>query len=62
MTVFGDDDPLDAWDPDDPIPELVRNLLRRIDRDDVTAALVGRLFADDLTHVLERVVAELGGD
>jgi hypothetical protein len=48
---FGDADPLDAWDPDDPLPELIRNLIRRAGGD--------RLFVDDLTHVLDRVVAEL---
>ena len=29
MTGFGDDDPEDAWHPDDPPAELVANLERR---------------------------------
>jgi hypothetical protein len=28
--MFGDDEPEDAWHPDDPVPELVRNLARRV--------------------------------
>jgi hypothetical protein len=56
--VFGDDDPEDAWHPDDPIVDLVANLIRRRRR----AALVRDLedvrsvmFDEDLAHVLERV-------
>ena len=56
MTVFGDDDPLDAWDPDDPIPELIRNLIRRVERRD---DLADRLLIDDLYWILVRVGAEL---
>jgi len=29
--VFGDSEPEDAWHPDDPIPILADNLLRRLD-------------------------------
>ena len=63
MTVFGDIEPEDSWDPDDPVPELVRNLLRRL------ALLVAlrelgeaaqrrlELIEDDLHHVLTRIQA-----
>ena len=27
---FGDDEPEDAWDPDDPLPDLIHNLERRV--------------------------------
>jgi hypothetical protein len=31
MSGYGDSEPEDAWDPDDPIPVLIDNLLRRLD-------------------------------
>lgn len=31
MTIFGDSEPEDAWDPGDPVPVLIDNLLRRLD-------------------------------
>lgn len=60
MTVFGDADPEDSWDPDDPVTELLDNLRRRIlavlaghlaDRDRQRFDLVQR----DLAHIAERV-------
>lgn len=65
--AFGDAEPEDAWAPDDPLPELVRNLIRRRARD--RTAQVGEplqrirrdMFDEDLAWILERVVAELDG-
>jgi hypothetical protein len=59
VTVFGDDDPLDAWDPDDPIPDLIRNLIRRVERRD---DLADRLLIDDLYWILVRVGVGVGGE
>ena len=28
--IFGDAEPEDAWDRDDPVPELIDNLIRRV--------------------------------
>ena len=63
--AFGDDDPEDAWHPDDPPTELIANLIRRRRRDqdrprpDLEA--VRRLmFDEDLAWVLHRV-ADLEG-
>ena len=63
--VFGDAEPEDAWHPDDPVPELVANLARRVA---LLLAVVDRrrpfgpgdrirmrLLADDLAHVLRRL-------
>jgi hypothetical protein len=30
MTDFGDSEPEDSWHPDDPVPVLLDNILRRI--------------------------------
>jgi hypothetical protein len=30
MTDFGDSEPEDSWHPDDPVPELLGNIVRRI--------------------------------
>ena len=30
MTIFGDSEPEDSWDADDPIPTKLDNVLRRI--------------------------------
>jgi hypothetical protein len=51
---FGDDEPEDAWHPDDPITDLVANLIRRRRRDrrDTVKDL---MFDADLAHVLDRV-------
>lgn len=51
---FGDDEPEDAWDPDDPVVDLVANLIRRRrrDRGDTIKDL---MFDEDLAHVLDRV-------
>jgi len=38
MSDFGDSEPEDAWHPDDPIPELLDNLRRRI----ILLVLAGR--------------------
>jgi len=55
---FGDDEPEDAWHPDDPITDLIANLIRRrarerdrADLEDVRRAM----FDEDLAHVLHRV-------
>jgi hypothetical protein len=63
---FGDADPEDAWDPDDPVVELLDNLRRRIVAILLLRAVDERLhqrlemLRDDLAHILERVrVGEL---
>lgn len=62
---FGDDDPEDAWHPDDPVTDLVANLIRRRrrDRDRADLEAVRRvMFDEDLAHVLDRVAdLERGG-
>lgn len=60
--IFGDDEPEDAWHPDDPVPELLANLARRVI---LLLALESALserglvrlrqLADDLEHVRDRV-------
>jgi hypothetical protein len=65
MTDFGDSEPEDSWDADDPIPEQLDNILRRLVllRDSVGAIATAReqmRFADaisDLHTVIERVIA-----
>ncbi len=55
---FGDDDPEDAWHPDDPITDLIANLIRRRARDRTDrdlAAVRAVMFDEDLAHVLNRV-------
>lgn len=61
---FGDSDPEDAWDPDDPVDVLIDNIRRRVallvvrrvlDRLDVPDGQRIRMIGDDLTHILERV-------
>lgn len=62
MTVFGDAEPEDSWHPDDPLPDLIENLIRRRTRDERDRTLEDlrrRMFDDDLAHILERVRAEL---
>lgn len=61
--IFGDAEPEDAWDPDDPVDELIDNLLRRLallvalrDLDDRVQQRL-RMLADDLEHVATRVAA-----
>ena len=44
--VFGDDEPEDAWDPIDPVPELIDNLRRRM-------ALLEVAIAGDFADVAE---------
>jgi hypothetical protein len=58
---FGDSEPEDSWDPDDPVAELVDNLRRRV------VALLAlhavdeqferrlAMLHDDLAHVAQRV-------
>jgi hypothetical protein len=66
MTDFGDSEPEDAWDADDPIPEQLDNILRRLIllRDSVGAVATQReqlRFADtiaDLRTVIRRVVTD----
>lgn len=62
MTDFGDDDPEDAWTPTDPVAELVRNLIRRRERDrtatpSATLERIRRdMFDEDLRTVLARIL------
>lgn len=69
---FGDSEPEDAWDPDDPVLELVLNLARRLApiRDELAPALelearrpLDRLvwLERDLVHVAGRLADELEG-
>jgi len=51
---FGDDEPEDAWHPDDPIVDLVANLIRRRRRDR-RDTIKDLMFDEDLAHVLDRV-------
>jgi hypothetical protein len=66
MSAFGDAEPEDAWDPDDPLPELIENLLRRIALLVVLRELGERaqqrleLIETDLRHVVARARAEIG--
>jgi len=56
--VFGDSEPEDSWHPDDPLADLVANLIRRRERDARVRDLEDlrrRLFDEDLAHVLERI-------
>ena len=62
-TEFGEADPEDAWDPDDPVVELLDNLRRRLVAivaihalDEAIKRRLGWLL-DDLAHVLARVRA-----
>jgi hypothetical protein len=57
---FGDDEPEDAWHPDDPLTVLVRNLIRRRDRDirDGRTVERDRMFDEDLAFVLARIALE----
>lgn len=60
---FGDIEPEDSWDPDDAIPELVRNIVRRVvllvALHELSARAQLRLehIEEDLRHVLTRVQA-----
>ena len=63
MNGFGDAEPEDAWDPDDPVIELLDNIARRLAAlvalellDDVVERRIGWL-RDDLAHIIERVRA-----
>ena len=62
---FGDADPEDAWDPDDPLAELADNLARRaaileaLPADHPRLALRLRLLADDLAHLATRIREEI---
>jgi len=65
MSDFGDIEPEDSWDPDDPLPDLVDNLLRRLalvlvilwrgdlltERDELRL----RDIAEDLAHIRRRL-------
>jgi hypothetical protein len=63
VSDFGDIEPEDAWDPGDPIPELLGNLARRVVLLLALEALSERAhvrlsdLADDLEHVRRRVEA-----
>jgi hypothetical protein len=61
VSGFGDSEPEDAWHPDDPPTDLIRNLIRRRDRDRDNRDLEELrrvMFDEDLAWVLHRV-AEL---
>jgi len=51
---FGDAEPEDAWHPDDPVTDLVANLIRRRRRDR-RDTIKDLMFDEDLAHVLDRV-------
>jgi hypothetical protein len=66
MTEFGDSEPEDSWHPDDPVPELLDNLRRRLllliaaaragrweDREEIRS----RDIDEDFLFVIERVAA-----
>jgi hypothetical protein len=63
MTDFGDSEPEDAWDADDPPRELLGNIARRILllRSSLNAALNARerlrfdQISEDLEHVIDRL-------
>ena len=68
--VFGDYEPEDGWDPDDPLPNLVRNLAARwifitiaadikdgLGQVAVRRRLAG--IAEDLAHLRARIETEL---
>lgn len=58
---FGDAEPEDSWDPDDPVVDLLRNIIRRVlllavlhglaERDALRVAQI----REDLEHILARV-------
>lgn len=58
MATFGDSEPEDSWHPDDPIPILIDNLLRRLDllqgRDDLTRR---RDLVDEISTRVEQYEA-----
>jgi hypothetical protein len=66
MTDFGDSEPEDSWHPDDPVPDLLDNLRRRILLL-VAASKLGnwtpreelrsKEFDIDLLYVIERIRA-----
>ena len=53
MSDFGDIEPEDSWHPDDPVPVLIDNLLRRCNLLDRTDELRDR---DELVHLIGRRV------
>lgn len=66
MSDFGDSEPEDAWHPDDPIPEQLDNIRRRIillvaaardgrweDREEIRT----RDIDEDLLFVIERILS-----
>lgn len=58
--MFGDSEPEDAWHPDDPIPILVDNLLRRLDLLDGRADLTRRgELVDELAERLEALAGRI---
>ena len=63
--TFGDADPEDAWDPDDPLAHLVDNIVRRVALVVALKALDARaqqrldLIERDLRHVADRILDEV---
>lgn len=61
MNVFGDSDPEDAWQIDDPIPVLIDNLARRLQILDPAWRLLR--WGDELEQIsiLKRVLGRVRG-
>ena len=63
MSDFGDSEPEDSWDADDPIPDLIDNILRRVilSRDSIGPMATQReqlrfeQTIEDLKFILQRV-------
>jgi hypothetical protein len=51
VSEFGDYEPEDAWDPGDPIPLLIDNLLKRIDALDETPPDAVARYRDIITLI-----------
>lgn len=68
MNEYGDATPEDSWDPDDPLEELLDNIVRRIALLLLIDALTDherqrlRMIADDLNHIIRRVRQLREGD
>lgn len=67
MTDFGDSEPEDSWHPDDPLPERLNNLRRRV----ILLAVAARngtwgereeIRAEDFDEDLADIIERLGAD
>ena len=54
MSSFGDDEPEDAWHPDDPLAELLANLAKRL-----LLVYAARTYGDRERRRLEGVIEDL---